>query len=95
MENTLIFSPNAYHTSHIHSHSGYYLFWFVIIVLVVWILLRTFNPTWVQYKLNNNGDYTGVFDAGKAFLASIIVAIIIIFIICLICCACGGWGNRC
>lgn len=93
MENVSTFSSNAYYNSYAHSNAGHYLFWFVIIVLVVWILLRAFNPTWVQSKNDINGNYTGLFDAGKAFFASIIVAIIILFIICLICCACGGWGR--
>ena len=67
--------------------SGAFLFWFVIIVLAVWILLRSFNPAFIQYD-NNRGQANGNFDPAKALFAAIVIAIIILFLVCFFTCAC-------
>ena len=73
---------------HHHHHSfiphhlvGKFLFWFVMIVLVSWIVLQFWAPTFVQRK-DGNGNPTGEIDTTMVLITAIIVAIIISLILC-------------
>lgn len=57
---------------------GYYILWFLIFAVITYLFLYSIKPSFVS-----NPD-TGVVDAGKILLYSIIISLIIVFIIWLI-----------
>ena len=59
------------------------LIWFIIIVLIVYLILVSAKPTWVQ-KTDSHGNTTGEVDQGKAILWAIVIAIVICIIIWLV-----------
>lgn len=70
-----------------------YLFWFVIIAIIVWFLLFSLKPDFVQKK-DENGNPTGEVDHGRVLLSAIIIALIICFIIWIFQWGCGYNGYR-
>ena len=54
--------------------------WFVIVAVIVWFILVSTKPTWVQ-KNDENGVSTGEVDQGKAILWAVIIALIITAVI--------------
>lgn len=54
--------------------------WFIVIAVIVWFILVSTKPTWVQ-KNDDNGVTTGEVDQGKAILWAVIIALIITAVI--------------
>ena len=53
---------------------------FIIILVIVWIILFAVNPESLQKK-DDDGNPTGEADAGRTFVAALVIAIVL----CLIC----------
>ena len=68
------------------------LIWFIIIVIIVWLILLGFKPSWI-FVPNADGTPSGVINYGALLLWSVLIALIIMFIIWLIYAA-VGYGNR-
>lgn len=62
---------------------GNLILWFIIIAVIVWFILWSLRPAWVQ-TTGADGQLTGQVDAGKVLIASIIIALILVIIIWLI-----------
>lgn len=74
----------AHHEHHDHHayRSGwwFYLFWFLIIGIIVWFLLFSLNPDFVQ-KTECDDEPTGEVDNGKVLLWAVIIALIAVFLV--------------
>lgn len=69
--------PNAMLVSPVTMHSPVHLLLcFVIVTLIAWALFYWLKPTIVQ-KTNVQGQPTGVADAGKSFLAGLLVGLLV------------------
>ncbi len=58
---------------------GFYLIWFVILFVLIWFILYSLKPAFVQ---NVNGN--GAVDNSKVLLAALIISIIIVLLIWLV-----------
>ena len=70
-----------------NNHGGAFLFWFIIITLVVWILIKSFKDNFTKDDCEDNK-----FDNFQALCAALVVAAIITFIICIFSCGSNWWG---
>ena len=66
---------------------GTVLLWFIIVAVIVWFVLYSVKPTFVQKK-DDAGETTGEVDNGKALLWSVIIALIVAAIVWLF-----GWSE--
>lgn len=67
---------------HHHDHTGYwfYLFWFLVIGIIVWFLLFSLKPDFVQ-ETDHHDNATGELDQGKVLLWAVIISLIAVFLI--------------
>ena len=63
---------------------GALILWFIIVAVIVWFILYSLRPTWVQQRDASTGQPNGNIDAGRVLLASVIIAIIVVVIVALI-----------
>lgn len=72
-----------HHDHHEHGYSSgwwFYLFWFLIVGIIVWFLLFSLKPDFVQ-KTDSEGEETGEVDQGKVLLWAVIIALIVVFLV--------------
>ena len=79
---------NLYDSENKHGSGGAFLFWFIIITLVVWILIKSFKDNFTKDDCEDKK-----FDNFQALCAALVVAVIITFIICIFSCGSNWWGN--
>lgn len=62
---------------------GALVLWFIIVAVIVWFILYSLRPTWVQQR-GEGGLPNGQVDAGRVLLASVVIALVVVLIIWLL-----------
>ncbi|PCJ29002.1 MAG: hypothetical protein COA94_02975 [Rickettsiales bacterium] len=61
-------------------NTNMFVLWFVLLTAVVWFLLYTIKPSFIQKK-DSSGETTGESNNGKAFLWSLGISAVLLFIL--------------
>ena len=68
---------------------AYFILWWVILVVIIWFIIYSLQPSWAMKQCNRDDNHHGnnqqcQFDQGKAILVSIIISLFLVVIFYLI-----------